>query len=156
MAFERDIWGEYADTTRSTVTTRFLRDFRKIPSAATPSIVLASFISNVTAMALPFAVLIVYDRVVPNAAEHTLTLLIGGVVLALVIHAIVRIARGRIVTDRAGHRAFMGMVSKALFADPKAFQSVSADRVLVLTAGRLTSDTRNDAKDANQSKRGAA
>ncbi len=133
MAFERDIWGEYADTTRSTVTTRFLRDFRKIPSAATPSIVLASFISNVTAMALPFAVLIVYDRVVPNAAEHTLTLLIGGVVLALVIDAMVRIARGRIVTDRAGrygHRAFMGMVSKALFADPKAFQSVSAARRL--------------------------
>jgi ATP-binding cassette subfamily C protein LapB len=133
MAFERDIWGEYADTTRSTVTTRFLRDFRKIPSAATPSIVLASFISNVTAMALPFAVLIVYDRVVPNAAEYTLSLLIGGVVLALTIDAIVRIARGRIVTDRAsryGHRAFMGMVSKALFADPKAFQSVSAARRL--------------------------
>jgi len=127
MAFERDIWGDEAGATRSTVTTRFLRDFRKIPSAATPSIVLASFISNVSAMALPFAVLIVYDRVVPNAAEHTLTLLMGGVVHALAMDAMVRVSRGWIVTDRAsryGHRAFMGMVSKALFADPKAFQPV--------------------------------
>ncbi len=133
MAFERDIWGDEAGASRSTVTTRFLRDFRKIPSAATPSIVLASFISNVSAMALPFAVLIVYDRVVPNAAEHTLTLLMGGVVLALAMDAMVRVSRGWIVTHRAsryGHRAFMGMVSKALFADPKAFQSVSSARRL--------------------------
>lgn len=133
MAFERDIWGKHADTPRSTVTSRFLRDFRKLPSAATPSIVLASFISNVSAMALPFAVLIIYDRVVPNAAEQTLMLLMGGVLLALAMDAMVRIARGMIVSHRAsryGHRAFMGMVSKALFADPKAFQSVSAARRL--------------------------
>ena len=133
MAFERDIWGDHADAARSTVTSRFLRDFRTIPSAATPSIVLASFISNVSAMALPFAVLIVYDRVVPNAAESTLMLLMGGVVVALAIDALVRIARGKIVSHRAsryGHRAFMGMVSKALFADPKAFQSVSSARRL--------------------------
>jgi ATP-binding cassette, subfamily C, bacterial LapB len=133
MAFERDIWGDHASTERSTVTSRFLRDFRAIPSAATPSIVLASFISNVSAMALPFAVLIVYDRVVPNAAEHTLMLLMSGVVLALLMDALVRVARGQIVSHRAsryGHRAFMGMVSKTLFADPKAFQSVSAARRL--------------------------
>ena len=133
MAFERDIWGDHASADRSTATSRFLRDFKSIPSAATPSIVLASFISNVTAMALPFSVLIVYDRVVPNAAEHTLTLLMGGVVVALAIDALVRIGRGKIVSHRAtryGHRAFMGMVSKALFADPKAFQSVSAARRL--------------------------
>lgn len=133
MSFERDIWGDHAEAERSTVTSRFLRDFQKIPSAATPSIVLASFISNVTAMALPFAVLIVYDRVVPNAAEHTLMLLIGGVVAALAIDGLVRVARGKIVQDRAsryGHRAFMGMVSKTLFADPKAFQSVSSARRL--------------------------
>ncbi|MDG2286946.1 MAG: hypothetical protein P8N43_15690 [Alphaproteobacteria bacterium] len=101
MSFERDIWGDHAEAERSTVTSRFLRDFQKIPSVATPSIVLASFISNVTAMALPFAVLIVYDRVVPNAAEHTLMLLIGGVVAALAIDGLVRVARGKIVQDRA-------------------------------------------------------
>jgi ATP-binding cassette, subfamily C, bacterial LapB len=60
-------------------------------------------------------------------------LLMGGVLLALAMDAMVRVARGKIVADRAsryGHRAFMGMVSKALFADPKAFQSVSAARRL--------------------------
>jgi hypothetical protein len=46
MTFERDIWGEHAGAERSTVTSRFLRDFQGIPSAATPSIVLASFVSS--------------------------------------------------------------------------------------------------------------
>lgn len=133
MSLERDIWGDYTNADRATVTSRFLGDFRRIPSAATPSIVLASFISNVMAMAMPFAVLIVYDRVVPNAAEHTLMLLVGGVMVALAVDALIRVARGYIVASRAsvyGHRAFMGTVSKVLFADPKAFQSVSSARRL--------------------------
>ena len=45
----------------------FAKDIENIPSAATPPIVLASLISNLMATGLPIAILIIYDRVLPNA-----------------------------------------------------------------------------------------
>ncbi len=133
MTIHRDIWGAWAGTERSTPGSTFLRDFSQVPSAATPTIVLASFISNVMAMVLPFVILIVYDRVLPNATDHTLMILAAGVAVAVLIDVAVRIGRGYIVALRAahyGHRAFMGSVTKILFADPKDFQTTSTARRL--------------------------
>ena len=133
MTIHRDIWGSWAGTERATPSSTFLRDFSHVPSAATPTIVLASFISNVMAMVLPFVILIVYDRVLPNATDHTLMILAAGVFVAVLIDVAVRIGRGYIVALRAaryGHRAFMGSVTKILFADPKDFQTTSTAKRL--------------------------
>ena len=120
----------WAGTERPTPGSTFLRDFSQVPSAATPTIVLASFISNVMAMVLPFVILIVYDRVLPNATDHTLMISAVGVAVAVLIDVAVRIGRGYIVALRHGHRAFMGSVTKILFADPKDFQTTSTARRL--------------------------
>lgn len=106
----------------------FAKDIERIPSAATPSIVLASLISNLMATGLPIAILIIYDRVLPNASEYTLGLLTAGVLGALAIDVIIRIARGAIVSHRAaryGHRAFLGVMEKVFAADPRSFQAES-------------------------------
>lgn len=106
----------------------FAKDIERIPGAATPSIVLASLISNLMATGLPIAILIIYDRVLPNASEYTLTLLTAGVLGAVAIDVVIRIARGAIVGHRAaryGHRAFLGVMEKVFAADPRSFQAES-------------------------------
>ncbi|MDF1791014.1 MAG: ABC transporter transmembrane domain-containing protein [Thalassobaculaceae bacterium] len=106
----------------------FAKDIEKIPNAATPSIVLASLISNLMATGLPIAILIIYDRVLPNASEYTLSLLTAGVLGAVAIDVMIRIARGAIVGHRAaryGHRAFLGVMEKVFAADPRSFQTES-------------------------------
>lgn len=106
----------------------FAKDIENIPSAATPSIVLASLISNLMATGLPIAILIIYDRVLPNASEYTLSLLTAGVLGAVAIDVIIRIARGAIVGHRAArysHRAFLGVMQKVFAADPRSFQAES-------------------------------
>jgi len=106
----------------------FAKDLQKIPTAATPSIVLASFISNLMATGLPIAILIIYDRVLPNASQYTLGLLTAGVLGAVFVDVLIRIARGAIVGHRAaryGHRAFLGAMERVLSADPRAFQADS-------------------------------
>lgn len=106
----------------------FAKDIEKIPNAATPSIVLASLISNLMATGLPIAILIIYDRVLPNASEYTLSLLTAGVLAAVAIDVLIRIARGAIVGHRAaryGHRAFLGVMEKVFAADPRSFQAES-------------------------------
>lgn len=106
----------------------FAKDVYRIPTAATPSIVLASLISNLMATGLPIAILIIYDRVLPNASQYTLGLLTIGVLGAVAVDVLIRIARGAIVGHRAaryGHRAFLGAMEKILAADPRSFQTES-------------------------------
>ena len=133
MSATDDIWSEHGQVDKSEGGSHFLGDFSKIPVLGTPSIVLASFVSNILALALPFAILIVYDRVIPNAANQTLTLIISGVAVALLIDALVRYSRSLLVMQRSAqysHRAFLGGVARVLFADPRAFESESAARRL--------------------------
>jgi len=54
---------------------------------------LASLFINVLALAMPMTLLQVYDRIIPNSAEGTLILLITGVGSALVLEALLRLAR---------------------------------------------------------------
>ncbi|MCR9174996.1 MAG: ABC transporter transmembrane domain-containing protein [Alphaproteobacteria bacterium] len=106
----------------------FAHELWRIPTPATLSIVLASFLSNTLATALPIAILITYDRVLPNASGDTLVLMAVGVAGAILIDVIARIARGAIVGHRAaryGHRAYLGGISQTLAADPRVFQATS-------------------------------
>ena len=79
-------WGTLADNTR------LYRD-----------VLLAAFMINVFAIALPLFTMNVYDRVVPNHAIETLWMLAGGVALVLVADLVLRTMRGYFL-DLAGSR----------------------------------------------------
>ncbi len=66
-------------------------------------VLLAAFMINVFALALPIFALNVYDRVVPNNAVETLWVLASGVLLVLVADLALRTMRGRFV-DLAASR----------------------------------------------------
>src|SRR5688572_27606011 len=57
----------------------------------------ASVVINLLGLALPLAILQVYDRIVPNSALATLTLLIIAVFCAVVLETLLRIARSHVV-----------------------------------------------------------
>jgi len=61
-----------------------------------PELALASAVINVLSMALPVAMLQIYDRIIPHQAISTLTLLIMGVVTALLLELAVRCGRSYI------------------------------------------------------------
>jgi ATP-binding cassette subfamily C protein LapB len=80
-------------------------------------VAVASIGLNILGLALPLALLQIYDRIIPNNSRGTLLLLIGGVVVAVLLEALLRIARGEIVSwlgiqfeHRAGCDAFARMM----------------------------------------------
>ena len=66
-------------------------------------VMLAAFLINVFALALPLFTMNVYDRVVPNNALETLWMLAAGVALLLVADVVLRTLRGYFI-DLAGSR----------------------------------------------------
>ena len=67
-------------------------------------VLLAAFLTNTFALALPFFTMNVYDRVVPNAAFDTLWVLAIGLAIVLISDLFLRVMRGRFV-DLASSRA---------------------------------------------------
>lgn len=67
------------------------------------AVMAAAFLINLTAIAIPFYTLNVYDRVVPNNAFETLWALSVGVVLLVVVDFALRMVRGYVL-DLAGKR----------------------------------------------------
>lgn len=61
------------------------------------SIIAATAGINLLGLAVPIALLQVYDRILPNAAVETLTMLLIGVGIALTIDAGLRYARARVL-----------------------------------------------------------
>ena len=60
-------------------------------------VVVASVFLNILALALPLALLQIYDRIIPNSSLGTLLLLLAGVVSAVVLEGLLRVARAEIV-----------------------------------------------------------
>lgn len=61
-----------------------------------PELLLSSLVLNVLALALPLALLQMYDRIVPNQSYATLTFLVIGVILAVTLEAVLKGLRGSI------------------------------------------------------------
>ncbi|WP_173974011.1 peptidase domain-containing ABC transporter [Magnetospirillum sp. LM-5] len=58
----------------------------------------ASIVLNVLALALPLALLQVYDRIIPNSSMGTLLLLLAGVAGAVFLESTLRVARAEIIS----------------------------------------------------------
>lgn len=67
-------------------------------------VLLAAFLTNLFAVAMPLFIMNVYDRVVPNQALETLWVLAAGVAIILVGDLVLKTVRGRFV-DLASSRA---------------------------------------------------
>ena len=66
-------------------------------------VLLAALVVNLLALAVPLFTMNVYDRVIPNKAIPTLWVLAIGVMLALALDFVLRLARGQLV-DEIGRR----------------------------------------------------
>ncbi|MGF1606701.1 MAG: peptidase domain-containing ABC transporter [Rhodothalassiaceae bacterium] len=104
----------------------------KLPLAS-PAVLVASLASNLLALALPLVVLQVYDRIIPNAALSTLTLLVCGMLVALLLDLLAKTARAYL-TGWAGaqfeHEVARRMLDKLLAARIDAVENVPAGKHL--------------------------
>ena len=73
----------------------------------------ASVVIKLLGLALPLAILQVYDRVIPHAATSTLLFLILGVCFALILEGILRITRGQVIAWQAMKEAWKANVDAA-------------------------------------------
>lgn len=100
-----------------------------------PAVVVGSVAVNLLALGLPLVVLQVYDRVLPNNATATLSVLMIGLVVVMVLDLAIRIARAHLVAWSAArhyHRLAADAVERLLEASPglieKESPSIHADR----------------------------
>ncbi len=68
-----------------------------------PKLMLSAFLSNILAMSLPLAILQIMDRVVSNKSIETLTILVIGIVLTLLLEEVLKTASG-LMTSWLGTR----------------------------------------------------
>ncbi|HDQ41156.1 MAG TPA: ATP-binding cassette domain-containing protein [Desulfonatronum sp.] len=80
---------------------------------ALPGLALSSFLSNLLALALPLAILQLFDRVIVNRSSETLILLLAGVIVALSLEEVLRLLNSR-VTGWLGARFEHIQTMKAL------------------------------------------
>jgi ATP-binding cassette subfamily C protein LapB len=92
----------------------FVRLLARTLSSLSADVIAASVVINLLGLALPLAILQVYDRIVPNSAVATLTLLIIGVCCAVVLETILRIARSHVIAWSAMKVAWKTNVDAAI------------------------------------------
>lgn len=68
-----------------------------LPRGDYAAVLLASFCSNILALALPIMTLQVYDRILVNGSMSTMTMLAAGVVLAVMMEWMLRVARSYVM-----------------------------------------------------------
>ncbi len=81
----------------------------------------ASLVSNLLALAVPLAMIQIYDRVIPNAATETLAVLALIVVLSVLMEAVLRIARSRLLQisgETFEREAYRAAIWAVLTEDP--------------------------------------
>ena len=87
-------------------------------------VVVASIFANILGLAMPLAILQVYDRVLPNVSTDTLLVLMLGVVGVLIVDGFIKVARAAVV-GRLGsgfnHQAHKELFRRVLDAEPAMF-----------------------------------
>lgn len=103
-------------------------------------VILASLLINILALALPLALLQVYDRIIPSQGYATVTALTFGVLLALGYESALRLSRSYLmgkISQRFERAAGRAAISHLLATDLEAFEQVDngthMERVTALT-----------------------
>lgn len=101
----------------------------------------ASLFLNILALALPLALLQVYDRIIPNASHGTLAMLMLGVLAAVVLEGVLRVARA-VMLSWAGvqfeHRAGCDAFARIMAAPSDELEQKGAGELLERLAGLPT------------------
>ena len=91
-------------------------------------VLLASLFINLTTLALPLVILQVYDRILPNQAIDTFSLLVFGLLAAAILDGILRVARSAILTWKGvqyEHIEGMHSIERVVHSDLVKFESDS-------------------------------
>ncbi|MEO1066574.1 MAG: ABC transporter transmembrane domain-containing protein [Pseudomonadota bacterium] len=97
------------------------------------SVIFASIIINVFGLALPLAILQVYDRIIPNQANETFALLMFGLLTIVVAEGSMRIARSYVVSwaaTRFTAAITQDLIGRFLHAPHRHFAGVSAAKLI--------------------------
>lgn len=85
------------------------------------SVLVASFFVNLLGLALPLAMLQIYDRILPNQSTETLLFLCIGLLVVVLVEALMKLLRSYVMgwsAVCAGFRMEMGAVTRFLKATP--------------------------------------
>jgi ATP-binding cassette subfamily C protein LapB len=102
---------------RASLFAKAAREFATTPRP----VLLASFMVNLLGLALPFTLLQIYDRILPNAGISTLVALLLGLLTVVAFDIALRFMRDNLTTRAAVEKAFQGRVrafATLLHADP--------------------------------------
>ncbi|WP_181702019.1 ABC transporter transmembrane domain-containing protein [Chthonobacter albigriseus] len=91
---------------QTTVIRRVIRLVRDTVSGLSPVVILGSIAVNLLSLVLPLATLQIYDRIIPQRALDTLSLLLIGVVVVAACESVLRIARTNLITWSATQLAW--------------------------------------------------
>lgn len=98
-------------------------------SGMSPQVLVISFFANLLGLALPLAILQIYDRILPNQSHATLTLLTLGLIAAFLLEASLKISRSYVLGWTAVHHGFrtqVGAVRRLLTAPRSQTERVSS------------------------------
>jgi len=91
-----------------------------------PSVLVASLMINILALGLPMVILQVYDRIIPNQATESFTLLMIGLIIIIIVDSLLKIFRSMILSwegARFDHRESLHAMNHILDAESTSFSS---------------------------------
>lgn len=91
-----------------------------------PSVLVASLMINILALGLPVVILQVYDRIIPNQAMESFSLLMSGLIIVIIIDGFLKILRSMILSwegARFDHRESLHAMNHILDAESTAYSS---------------------------------
>lgn len=91
-----------------------------------PSVLISSLIINILALGLPIVILQVYDRIIPNQAIESFSLLMIGLVVVIIVDGILKIFRSMILSwegAKFDHHESLNAMNYLLDAESTAYSS---------------------------------
>ena len=94
-----------------------------------PEVVISSLLINTFALALPFLILQVYDRIIPNQAYDTFMVLIFGMLVVIISDCFLKTLRSTILSWESAqfdHAASLDAMNQVLHMQTLSFESKPA------------------------------
>ena len=91
-----------------------------------PTVLVASLLINILALGLPIVILQVYDRIIPNQAMESFSLLMTGLIVVIIVDTLLKILRSMLLSwegARFDHHESLHAMNHILDAESTAFSS---------------------------------